>query len=113
MVKKLLSQVKQYKTASLMTPVFMVLEVLMETLIPYLMASMIDKGIENGDLPYIFKIGGMMLVLAAIGLWAGIMGGKNSGIAEHRLNEIKKIVEKYADTFSEQFRQHIGKRIDD
>ena len=59
-----------------MTPVFMVLEVLMETLIPYLMASMIDKGIENGDLPYIFKLGAMMLVLAAIGLWAGIMGGK-------------------------------------
>lgn len=76
MVKKLLSQVKQYKAASLMTPVFMVMEVFMETLIPYLMASMIDKGIENGDLPYIFKIGGMMLVLAAIGLWAGIMGGK-------------------------------------
>ncbi|MBE6333168.1 MAG: DUF4160 domain-containing protein [Bacteroidales bacterium] len=38
---------------------------------------------------------------------------KNSGIAEHRLNEIKIIVEKYADNFSEQFRQHIGKRIDD
>ncbi|MBP3204716.1 MAG: ABC transporter ATP-binding protein [Lachnospiraceae bacterium] len=76
MVKKLLSQVKQYKTASLMTPVFMVLEVFMETLIPYLMASMIDKGIEYGDLPYIFKIGAVMLVLAAVGLWAGIMGGK-------------------------------------
>lgn len=76
MVKKLLSQVKQYRTASLMTPVFMVLEVLMETLIPYLMARMIDNGIENGDLPYIFKIGGIMLVLAAVGLWAGIMGGK-------------------------------------
>ena len=76
MVKKLLSQVKQYKTASLMTPAFMVLEVFMETLIPYLMASMIDKGIEYGDLPYIFKIGAVMLVLAAVGLWAGIMGGK-------------------------------------
>ncbi len=76
MVKKLLSQVKQYKTASLMTPVFMILEVFMETLIPYLMARMIDKGIEYGDLPYIFKIGAIMLVLAAVGLWAGIMGGK-------------------------------------
>ena len=38
---------------------------------------------------------------------------KNSGISEHRLNEIKKIVEKYADNFSKQFRQHIGKRVDD
>lgn len=38
---------------------------------------------------------------------------KNSGIPEHKLNEIKKIVEKYADSFKEQFRHHIGKRIDD
>lgn len=38
---------------------------------------------------------------------------KNRGIPEHKLNEIKKIVEKYADNFKEQFRQHIGKRIDD
>jgi uncharacterized protein YnzC (UPF0291/DUF896 family) len=38
---------------------------------------------------------------------------KNSGIPEHKLSEIKKIVEKYADSFKQQFRQHIGKRIDD
>jgi hypothetical protein len=38
---------------------------------------------------------------------------KNSGIPEHKLNEIRKIVEKYADRFKEQFREHIGKRIDD
>ena len=38
---------------------------------------------------------------------------KNTGIPEHKLNEIKKIVEKYADNFKEQFRKHIGKRIDD
>jgi hypothetical protein len=38
---------------------------------------------------------------------------RNTGIPEHKLNEIKKIVEKYADNFKEQFRQHIGKRIND
>ena len=76
MVKTLLKQVKEFRTASLMTPVFMVLEVFMETLLPFLMASMIDKGIENGDLPYIFQISAVMLVLAAAGLWAGIMGGR-------------------------------------
>ena len=38
---------------------------------------------------------------------------KNTGIAAHKINEIKRIVEKYADNFKEQFRQHIGKRIDD
>lgn len=38
---------------------------------------------------------------------------KNSGIPEYKLNEIKKIIEEYADRFKEQFQQHIGKRIDD
>ena len=38
---------------------------------------------------------------------------KNTGIPEHKLNEIKKILEKYADSFKEQYQQHIGKRIDD
>lgn len=76
MVKTLLEQVKEFKKDSLMTPMFMVLEVLMETLIPFLMASMIDKGIDAGNQPYIFKIGALMLVLAACGLWAGLMGGR-------------------------------------
>ena len=76
MLKKLLSQVKEFKADSIKTPLAMVLEVLMETLIPFLMASMIDKGVEAGNLSYIYKIGAVMLVLAAIGLWAGLMGGK-------------------------------------
>lgn len=76
MVKTLLKHVKEYTKDSLMTPVFMVLEVLMETLIPFLMASMIDKGVEIGDQPYIFKLAGLMVILALIGLWAGLMGGK-------------------------------------
>lgn len=76
MVKTLLKQVKEFKRDSLLTPMFMILEVLMETLIPFLMASMIDNGIEAGNQPYIFKIGALMLVMAAVGLWAGIMGGR-------------------------------------
>ena len=76
MLKKLFSQVKEFKADSIKTPLAMVLEVLMETLIPFLMASMIDKGVEAGNLSYIYKIGAVMLVLAAIGLWAGLMGGK-------------------------------------
>lgn len=64
-----------------MTPVFMVLEVFMETLIPFLMASMIDKGVEVGNQPYIFKLAAVMVVLAVIGLWAGIMGGKHGAKA--------------------------------
>lgn len=64
-----------------MTPMFMVLEVLMETLVPFLMASMIDKGVEVGNQEYIFKLAAVMVVLAVIGLWAGIMGGKHGARA--------------------------------
>ncbi|MDE6699778.1 MAG: ABC transporter ATP-binding protein/permease [Acetatifactor sp.] len=81
MIKTLLKQVKEFKKDSIMTPIFMVLEVLMETLIPFLMASMIDNGVEVGNQAYIFKVGGIMLVLAAVGLWAGIMGGKHGARA--------------------------------
>lgn len=54
----------------------MILEVLMETLIPLLMVSIIDKGVEAGDMHHIYVIGACMVVAAAIGLFAGIMGGK-------------------------------------
>ena len=81
MVKTLLQHVKEFKRDSLMTPMFMVLEVLMETLIPFLMASMIDNGVEVGNQQYIFQLAALMVVLAVIGLWAGIMGGKHGARA--------------------------------
>lgn len=76
MLKTLASQVKEFKKDSILTPVFMILEVLFETMIPLLMASIIDKGVEMGDIHYIYKVGAMMGVLALCGLWAGVMGGK-------------------------------------
>lgn len=76
MLKTLLKQVKEFKMDSIRTPLCMILEVAMEMVIPLLMASMIDNGVEAGDMNHILKIGGCMVVAAAIGLWAGLMGGK-------------------------------------
>lgn len=78
MLKTLGAQVKEFKKSSILTPVFMLLEVVMETLIPVLMASIIDNGIqvEGGDIRHICKMGVFMIIAAAIGLYAGIMGGK-------------------------------------
>lgn len=76
MLKTLASQVKEFKKDSVLTPVFMILEVLFETMIPLLMASIVDKGVETGDIHHIYKVGAMMGVLALCGLWAGVMGGK-------------------------------------
>lgn len=76
MVKTLLKQVKEFKKDSIMTPCFMILEVVMEMLIPLMMASIIDEGVYAGNMPHIIKIGVCMIGMAFVGLFAGIMGGK-------------------------------------
>lgn len=81
MLKTLGAYVKEYKRASVITPVFMILEVIMETLIPLLMASIIDNGVEKGDMRHIILMGLLMTVLALGGLIAGIMGGKYGAMA--------------------------------
>lgn len=76
MLKTLGAQVKEFKKASIATPIFMILEVIMEMIIPLMMASIIDDGVEKGDLHHIYVVGAFMVAAAAIGLFAGIMGGK-------------------------------------
>ena len=76
MIRTLLKEVKEYKRASIATPMFMLLEVLMETLIPFLMASIIDDGVNAGDIGHIYRVGGLMVAAAAIGLFAGMAGGR-------------------------------------
>ena len=76
MIRTLLKEVKEFKKASLLTPAFMVLEVMMEMIIPFLMASIIDDGVNAGNIGHIYRVGGVMIVAAAIGLLAGIAGGR-------------------------------------
>ena len=76
MIKTLAKQIKEYKRASLVTPIFMILEVAMEMVIPLLMASIIDDGVQAGDMKHIFVIGCYMVLAAIVGLFAGVMGGK-------------------------------------
>ena len=76
LIRTITKEIREYKWASIATPLFMLLEVLMETLIPYLMASIIDKGVNAGDIGHIYRIGGLMIVAAAIGLLAGMAGGR-------------------------------------
>ena len=67
MIKTLAKQIKDFKKASIITPVFMILEVLFETLIPFLMASIIDEGVEAGNMHHIYVIGTYMIVAALCG----------------------------------------------
>lgn len=79
MIKRLLSYVREYKKAALLTPCFMILEVLMEMTVPKLLAALVDDGIGGnngqGDVKFIVLMGLGMVVAALIGLFAGIMGG--------------------------------------
>ncbi len=76
MVKAILGQVKEFKKDSLITPICMILEVIMEMIIPLLMAAVIDNGVEKGDMNYIYKTGAVMILMALFGLLAGMLGAK-------------------------------------
>lgn len=79
MLKTLGAQIKEFKRDSLLTPFYMILEVIMEMIIPLLMASIIDDGVNaegGGDMGHICMIGAWMVVAAGFSLFAGIMGGK-------------------------------------
>ena len=76
MLKVLGAQIKEFKKDSIITPLFMILEVIMEMIIPLLMASIIDEGVNAGNMNHILKVGGLMIVVAIIGLFAGLMGAK-------------------------------------
>ena len=76
MFKKLAKYVKEYKKASILTPIFVVLEVVMEVIIPLLMAKIIDVGIQNGDVKYILEIGGLLIVSAILSLTFGMLSGR-------------------------------------
>ena len=75
MLKTLYRQIGQYKKVSALTPVFTALEVLTEILIPFVTAAIIDYGIEANNMKNVYIYGGIMLVLALTGLFAGMMGG--------------------------------------
>lgn len=75
MLKTLGSHIKEYKKASIATPIFMIGEVIMETIIPLLMASIIDKGVDAGNMKHIYLVGGLMLLTAFCSLLFGIGGG--------------------------------------
>lgn len=76
MIKKLLSCVREYKLPSILSPLTVSMEVLIEVLIPYLMADLIDYGINKGDMPYILKMGLFLFLSALVSLMFGVLSGR-------------------------------------
>ena len=76
MVKTLSKYIGEFKRDSIVTPLCMIVEVICEMIMPILMASIIDEGVQAGNLPHIYKIGAVMTLCAVIGLLAGLLGAK-------------------------------------
>ena len=75
MIRNILKQAKQYKADAIKTPLYMILEVAMEMVIPLLMATIVDDGVNKGNMGVIFQTGLLMLAMAGVGLFAGLRGG--------------------------------------
>lgn len=81
MIKTLAKSIREYKIASVITPIFIVCEVILEVLIPYLMASLIDNGVDKGDMDYIWKMGLVLTIVALISLLFAGLAGKYAAVA--------------------------------
>lgn len=81
MFKTLAKQVKEFKKNAILSPIFIAAEVVLELLLPFIMASMIDDGVEVGNMKHIVITGLIMLVVAMLSLFCGVMCGKHAAIA--------------------------------
>lgn len=101
MLKTLGAQIKEFKKDSLLTPVFMVLEVFMEMLIPLLMASIIDDGVNAGNLKHIYVTGSLMFIMACFSLCFGLLGAKYGASASTGFaRNLRKAMYENIQTFS-------------
>ncbi len=101
MLKTLLKQLKEYKMASIVTPLFMIGEVICEMLIPVYMGFIVDRGIYAGDVSYIVSTGGRMVIIALLGLFCGIGGGvfgakASAGLAKNVRQAMNDSIQKYS-----------------
>lgn len=81
MISTLLRQVGEYKKAAALTPVYTSLEVVMDVLIPYVTAQLIDRGINAGNIGNVYLYGGIMIAMAFMSLFFGIRAGQNASYA--------------------------------
>lgn len=101
MVKKLKSYIGEYKKDALITPVFIMLEVIFEIIIPTLMALIIDNGLETGNITYVIKVGLIMVIVSLLSLVSGALSGKfaataSAGFAKNIRKAMYESIQKYS-----------------
>ncbi|HBD87235.1 MAG TPA: ABC transporter, partial [Clostridiales bacterium] len=81
MIKKLLSSVREYKKDTILSPVYVTFESILEIIIPTLMAFLIDNGINQKNMPYVLQIGLALVAAAALSLLTGVLAGRSAAVA--------------------------------
>lgn len=84
-MRTILNQIKQYKKATVLTPIFTALEVIMEVLLPFITAMIIDKGLQQENMNAVYQYGAIMIVMAICSLFFGAMAGKYAASASSGL----------------------------
>ena len=101
MLKTLLKQLVRYRTAAILTPIFILLEVLLDVLIPYVTSWLIDRGINAGDLGNVYRYGGLMLLMAFLSLAMGVLAGRfvayaSTGFAANLRKAMYRNIQRFA-----------------
>ena len=101
MLRTLTRQIKEYRTASILTPVWTAMEVVMDVLIPYVTASLIDKGLSAGNMENVCLYGAIMLGMAFLSLTFGILAGRSvayasSGFAANLRKAMYRNIQRFA-----------------
>lgn len=101
MIKKLLKSVREYKKASILSPVFVTFEVIMEVIIPLVMSYLIDRGVEAGNMNVVYKCGAILVGLTLVSLTFGALSGKyaacaSAGFAKNLRKDMYYKVQKFS-----------------
>ncbi len=101
MIKKLIKSIREYKKDTILTPLFVSFEVILEVLIPLIMASLIDDGIYGGEMNVVYKIGLQLIICAMLSLLFGVLSGRHaakasSGFAKNLRKDLFYKVQKYS-----------------
>lgn len=108
MIKKLMKSIREYKTPSLLAPFFVALEVVLEVIIPLLMANLIDDGIYQGEMNLVYKIGIELIICAVLSLIFGMLSGMfaakaSSGFAKNLRKDLYYKVQDFSFTNIDKF----------
>ena len=101
MVKRLMKSIREFRGVSIKAPIFVSLEVVMEVVIPLIMADLIDRGINGGNMPYILKTGLILVLAALMSLCFGALAGKyaamaSAGFAKNLRKDMYSHVQEYS-----------------